>query len=701
MDASVGWRGHVVGKMDLSCCCLGRSQVPDLRLIPVRASAATPVRPGFKVPGARHRNFTKREVLFVAALAASPHLWRQRAVRRPRRRQHSENDRPVAASGIHGGRQESPPYPSGALQGSVYLDQRQPDLPQVFAFLKGLLPRHAVLIAGCASGGFAAFNFEPAPVSSRSGASLRLVLRLLTGGAVPGRMRVRWLPEVPVGATWLGVLGEGSSVETSLAALDEVLEDASFYFSLFSKRRNYYTREMLWELLPQDASDAERWMNLNDSSALVRALHSTIDWDALHQKGKVICKEQSVLGSASLIAGCAIGAGILALPTATQSCGGVPSTVALIFVWAYLVVTGLLTAEVSLAVMARYGRSATSLRSMAGKTIGTYGALVSSAVFVVVHLVKVMAFMSKGGELLASAAPGIAALPMPPTLTFAVACGGFVFAAKGSKLLEYVNNAFVLVIVAAFFVLVSILLPTASVGRFMAVSNWWQAIDAMPIMVLSLSYHVVVPTVCSQLEGDRSKITAAILSGSGLTCVLFLIWNLTFLASVPQGSLDPLSQLRATGSPLVSLSILAFSLSAIITSFVGFVIPLTDFFQDALRPAKCVGQGSDGLGLRKVRDFGLTLLPPLACALSRPAMFCQLLDKAGAYGDTLLFGLLPACMALALRRSEAPSLGEARRVLGGYSRGPLLPGGAPLLVLVGLFAVGLMLRTAYRDLLSR
>lgn len=65
---------------------------------------------------------------------------------------------------------------------------------------------------------------------------------------------------------------------------------------------------------------------------------------------------------------------------------------------------------------------------------------------------------------------------------------------------------------------------------------------------------------------------------------MFVVWNAAVLAALPSsfaGS-DPLEVLRNSGSPLVAAGISAFSLSAIVTSFVGFVVALTDFFADVL-----------------------------------------------------------------------------------------------------------------------
>ena len=41
-----------------------------------------------------------------------------------------------------------------------------------------------------------------------------------------------------------------------------------------------------------------------------------------------------------------------------------------------------------------------------------------------------------------------------------------------------------------------------------------EASDTVPTLLLSLVYHNVVPSVCAQLEGDRKKITTAIVVGS-------------------------------------------------------------------------------------------------------------------------------------------------------------------------------------------
>ena len=123
--------------------------------------------------------------------------------------------------------------------------------------------------------------------------------------------------------------------------------------------------------------------------------------------------------------------------------------------------------------------------------------------------------------------------------------------------------------------------------------------------------------------------------------MMFVVWNAAVLAALPIGSAgDPLEVLRSTGSPLVARGILAFSLSAIVTSFVGFVVALTDFFADL------DNRSEDSSLPLKLRDFALTLVPPVIVACLDPSLFFQAIDKAGAFGVSTLFGLLPAWMVL-------------------------------------------------------
>lgn len=73
-------------------------------------------------------------------------------------------------------------------------------------------------------------------------------------------------------------------------------------------------------------------------------------------------REPGSLSSAIfLVAGTTVGAGILAIPAVTQESGFLASTVTCIFCWAFMVVTGLLVAEVNVNTMCDLGSGGVSL----------------------------------------------------------------------------------------------------------------------------------------------------------------------------------------------------------------------------------------------------------------------------------------------------------------------------------------------------
>jgi tyrosine-specific transport protein len=87
---------------------------------------------------------------------------------------------------------------------------------------------------------------------------------------------------------------------------------------------------------------------------------------------------------------------------------------------------------------------------------------------------------------------------------------------------------------------------------------------------------------------------------------------------------DPLAALQA-GNAGVGPLIQGFSFLAIATSFIGFILGLTDFLVDGLKlPSR-----------QAPVPYLLTLLPPFAVAVTNPNIFLSALDTAGAWtGDS-------------------------------------------------------------------
>jgi len=157
-----------------------------------------------------------------------------------------------------------------------------------------------------------------------------------------------------------------------------------------------------------------------------------------------------------------------------------------------------------------------------------------------------------------------------------------------------------------------------------------------------------VPTVVNQLEGDRSKITKAIIYGTTVPTLMFVAWNSVVLGNVGldgAGTVDPVALLQASagtggiGAILGNL-VTIFSSLALITSLIGFVYGLMDGWTDVF------DLPTEGPAYEKWKAplFGLVFLPPLALSVTDPDIFFTALDYGGAFGVSTLFLVLPPIM---------------------------------------------------------
>ncbi|KAE8705744.1 F11F12.5 protein [Hibiscus syriacus] len=166
-----------------------------------------------------------------------------------------------------------------------------------------------------------------------------------------------------------------------------------------------------------------------------------------------------------------------------------------------------------------------------------------------------------------------------------------------------VNGVLVLGIIASFTALVSV----ASGGLewdALLKANFAAVPMSIPIFALSFVYQNVVPVLCTNLEGDMSK----------------------DIFRISDQMIDPLQQLQSSNG-VVGPIVEVFSLLAIATSYIGFILGLSDFLADLLKlPA----------GEKKPQPYLLTLVPPLGLALLDPEIFFKALDFAGTYGGNSL-----------------------------------------------------------------
>lgn len=341
----------------------------------------------------------------------------------------------------------------------------------------------------------------------------------------------------------------------------------------------------------------------------------------------------SLTSAILLIAGTTIGAGILAIPAVTQEAGFLASGLTCIVSWLYMVTTGLLIAEVNVSTMCELGSGGVSLVSMAMRTLGRRGVLAACVSYLFIHYALLVAYIARSSEILAIA------LDVPQWLCAAVFSGAFggLCYFGSQRVVGAVNGFLVAGIIGSFGLLTFAAAGDLNWGALLR-ANFEAVPQSIPIIALSFVYQNVVPVVCTSLEGDLKRIRSAVVWGTFIPLVMFLVWDAVVLGSLSgiTQSEDPLAALRSENG-VVGPIIEVFSLLAITTSYIGFVLGLADFLADLLKLPS--GRGN------QVLPYLLTIVPPMVLALLNPDIFFKALDFAGTYGVLTLFGLLPAAMA--------------------------------------------------------
>lgn len=387
------------------------------------------------------------------------------------------------------------------------------------------------------------------------------------------------------------------------------------------------------------------------------------------------------LGSISIVAGTAIGGGMLALPLATAALGIIPALMLLVVIWAISAYTSLLMLEINL----RSGVG-DNVHVITGKTLGKLGQLIQGGSFLSLLFALTMVYLMGGSSLLETRLEpiGINMSNQVAVILFTVFFGGLI--AVGVKWIDKISRILFTAMVLLLVVVVSFLLPdvnlmtalnnySTTVASGDALQQLWLA--AIPVVFTSFGFHVCIATIVRYLDGDAISLRKVLLIGSTIPLVCYILWLLVTLGSLGGETVHSfggsLPKLVAALQGLVQSSVISqaidlFANLALITSFLGVTMSLFDYVAELTRAR------DDVTG--RAKTWLITFVPPLLCALYYPDGFFQVLGFA-AIPLVVMIIFLPIAMALKQRAQD----------LGGYQ----VSGGIVALLLAGIAGVLIVL----------
>lgn len=338
-----------------------------------------------------------------------------------------------------------------------------------------------------------------------------------------------------------------------------------------------------------------------------------------------------IFGGSMIVAGTAIGAGMLALPVATAAGGFFPSILIYLLCYVFMLVTGLFVAELCLK-----STKETNLISIASNYMGKWGRYVTWALYLFLFYTLTVAYITAGG-LLVSQVTGFSQILSMTFFTLALGLVVFLGTAIVDRCNLFLIAGLVISYIAFLFYSWSHIEPT----RLLHIA-WPKAFLALPVIFTSFSYQGTVPSLVTYLQRDPKKIRWAIIIGTSVVFVFYLLFQFFILGSIPlEGLLQAKDEGNTAISPLAMLSGREgaylfgqfFSFFAVTTSFLGVTLGLFDFFSDGLQLRK--------RGKTKFLIAFCTFIPPLCISLVYPGIFLVALGYAGGIGCALLLGLLP------------------------------------------------------------
>ena len=347
-----------------------------------------------------------------------------------------------------------------------------------------------------------------------------------------------------------------------------------------------------------------------------------------------------VLGGTLLIAATTIGVGMLALPVATGPSGFLPSITIYIMCWLFMLCTGLLFLEVCM-----WMPKDANLITMADKLLGRFGRMACWLIYLFLFVTVMIAHVVGGGNVLNEITHG--ALPSWAAITiYVLIFSPIVY--LGTHSVDRLNLILFSGVIVSYLLFIFVSYNHVDLS-LLTYTNWSKAWLALPVLFTAFTYQVIIPTLVTYMERNVKKIRLAILFGTSIPLVVYLIWELLILGIVPIEGPHGLIEASAKGlsavAPLkefVGSSALysigkSFAFFTLTTSYIALALAYLDFLADGLKIKK--------QGLRKVFLCCLIFVPPTIIGISYPHIFLKSLGYAGGFSCAILFGLFPPLMA--------------------------------------------------------
>lgn len=376
-------------------------------------------------------------------------------------------------------------------------------------------------------------------------------------------------------------------------------------------------------------------------------------------------KKPSLIGGAMIIAGTAVGAGMLANPTSTAGIWFIGSILVLLYTWFCMTTSGLMILEANL----HYPTGA-SFDTIVKDLLGQGWNIINGLSVAFVLYILTYAYITSGGsitenwlnQLFSTPESAVEIGKTSGSLIFCLLLAAFVW--LSTKAVDRFTTVLIIGMVIAFFLSTGGLLSSVkSEILFNQVAQGEQhyfpyLLAALPVCLVSFGFHGNVPSLVKYYDRDGQRVMRAIFMGTGIALIIYVLWQLAIQGNLPRQEFAPVIEKGGDISALLSalnqyiqtdyigLVLQFFAYLAIATSFLGVTLGLFDYIADLLK--------FDDSVLGRTKTTLVTFLPPLLLSLKYPYGFVIAIGYAGL-AATIWAAIVPALLAKASRQKFSQS----------------------------------------------
>ncbi|WP_043947961.1 aromatic amino acid transporter [Actinobacillus pleuropneumoniae] len=372
-------------------------------------------------------------------------------------------------------------------------------------------------------------------------------------------------------------------------------------------------------------------------------------------------KQPTLFGGACIIAGVCVGAGMLGLPTSGAGAWTMWSILALAFTMIVMTFSGWLLLDVYKNYDLRASFN-TVTKDLLGNKIN---ALNNLAVYFVGGIL-LYAYTTASGGILENLTKSVIDFgefgSRIWSVLFVIIFSFFVW--HSTRLVDRISVLLIIFMALSFAFSISGLVSNIDSNILFDQQNESgeyakYALAMLPVALTSFGYHHSVSSMRAYY-GEVKKAKYAIAGGTFIALVLYLLWVISIFGNLPRaqfapviasnGDLDVLLNTigEVVQSPYVKQAINAFSIAAILSSFIGVGLGTFDFLADFFK--------FDNSKLGRSKAWAVTFLPPLVFSLLSPLGFLKAIGYAGAVA-TLWTCMIPALLAYKAKKGNLVMIG--------------------------------------------